>query len=161
DIPEKINKWLSESHAIERGWKAERDVNGWYITNGTERKSLPWSTLKPIIDAGMSLDPEVKAWLSQERELAPYYQGITRKVSPQQIKALSESSPAIGAAIKQQTDRGVDPVSALHNVIGDAHVTKQINSIYDYAKKGVQDVQKTEYAEKMDPLTEERLKKQS
>lgn len=161
DVPEKVNKWLQDSHAIERGWKAEKDINGWYITNGQERKSLPWSTLKPIIDSGMQLDPEVKAYLSQEHELAPYYSGITKKITPEQVQTVAQNSPGLASAIQDKIHAGMDPVSALHSVIGDQHVRNRVNEIYDYAKKGVIDESKSEYAERMDPITEERLKKQS
>lgn len=160
DVPEKINKWLSESHAIEQGWKAEKDVNGWYVTNGTERKSLPWSTIKPIIDAGIKLDPEVKAYLSQEHELAPYYLGMTRRgASVDAINKQAALPTAIGKALKANIDAGMDPVTALHSFIGDSHVNDRIQSIYDYAHKGVQSSTKTEYGEKMDPITEEMEKK--
>lgn len=164
NYPEKINKWLSESHAIEKGWKAEKDVNGWYVTNGTERKSLPWDDvvdksghvvqqgIKKVIDAGVALDPEVRADLAQEHELAPYYNGLSRKMSPEQVQAAMQSS-VWGPKIREKINAGLDPVSALHAAVGDAHVTSKVNSIYDYAKKGIVDVNKGEYAEKMDPLT--------
>lgn len=161
DIPEKINKWLSESHAIERGWKAEKDVNGWYITNGSERKSLPWEKIKPVIDAGVALDPEVKAWLSQEHELAPYYSGVSSKLTPDQVQSMMRSNPNLQMRVADKVSNGnMSPVEALHSVLGDEQVRTRVNSIYDYARKGVVDVQKGEYAEKMDPLTEDRLKKQ-
>lgn len=159
DYPTKINKWLENSHAVERGWKVEKDVNGWYQTNGTETKRLPWSMIKPVIDAGMALDPEVKGDMAQEHELAPYYSGLSRKISPEQVKALASSSPQLGDAINQKINQGMDPVSALHDVVGDQHVRSRVNEIYDYAKKGVIDDVKGEYEEKMDAITEDRLKK--
>lgn len=160
DVPEKVNKWLSESHAIEMGWKAERDVNGWYVTNGTERKTLPWEKIKPVIDAGISLDPEVKAYLSQEKELAPYYNGLSTKMSTGQVQSILQKSPQLNAAVQDKiTHEHMDPVSALHEVVGEMHQTSKVNAIYDYARKGVQNSTKTEYAEKMDPITEEMEKK--
>lgn len=160
DVPEKINKWLSESHAIEAGWKAEKDVNGWYVTNGTERKSLPWEKIKPVIDAGIKLDPEVKAYLSQEHELAPYYLGMSRgHASVEAINKAAALPTPMGKAIKANIDAGMDPVTALHSYVGDSHVNDRIQSIYDYARKGVQSSIKTEYGEKMDPITEEMEKK--
>lgn len=171
DIPKKINEWLSNSHAIERGWKAEKDVNGWYVTNGTERKSLPWDDvvdkhgrviqqgLKKVIDSGMALDPEVKSYLAQEHELAPYYQGVTRKISPTQMQTIMDN-PTYGPKIKEKMAKtNMDPVSALHSVIGDEHVNNQISAIYGMGRKGVIDESKGEYGEKMDELTLEKEKK--
>lgn len=162
DVPEKVNKWLQDSHAIEQGWKVEKPTpdGDWYITNGSERKKLPWATIKPVIDSGMQLDPEVKAYLSQEHELAPYYQGITSRISSDQLHAITTNYPQIGAAMQEKMHTGMDPVSALHSVIGDQHVRDRINQIYDYAHKGVIDEEKTEFSQHMTPLLEEKLKKQ-
>lgn len=171
DIPKKINEWLSNSHAIERGWKAEKDVNGWYVTNGSERKSLPWDDvvdkhgrvvqqgLKKVIDSGMALDPEVKSYLAQEHELAPYYQGVTRKISPTQMQTIMDN-PTYGPKINEKIAKtNMDPISALHSVIGDEHVNNQISAIYGMGRKGVIDESKSEYGEKMDELTIEAAKK--
>lgn len=160
DIPKKVNEWLEHTNAIEKGWKAEKDVNGWYITNGTEKKSLPWEKLKPIIDAGMATDPEVKGWLAQEQELAPYQYGLTKKMSIAHVQDFIDNSPTLGPKVQQQIVNGVDPVKAVHDVVSTTHTNSLINGVYDYARKGVVDSQKSEYAEKMDPITEERMKKQ-
>lgn len=160
DIPEKVNKWLADSHAIERGWKAEQDVDGWYVTNGSEKKKLPWEKIKPIIDAGVALDPEVKAWLSQERELAPYYHGVSSKMRPDQVQQFLQSSPTMASYVEQKvTGKGLSPVQALHETLGDIQETQRKNQIYDYARKGIVDSETGEYSRKMDPLTEARLKK--
>jgi len=161
DIPKKINEWLANSHPEVRGGEVKKDVNGWYITNGTETKRLPMQEVMKIVNAGVDADPEVMPWVRQEGKLAGYKAGIPTSVPDAAIMKYYEKSPAKLKAIQQEmAGSKVGAAQALHNLLGSERQGKLLQDIRDYASKGVIDERKTKYEEEMDPVEAERRKKE-
>lgn len=161
DIPKKINEWLANAHPEVRGGEVKKDVNGWYITNGTETKRLPMEQVMKVVNAGVDADPEVMPWIRQEGRLAGYKQGIPTNISDGTILNYYSKNPTKLAAIQHEMATGkVGAAQALHNLMGTDRQTKILQDIRDYASKGVIDERTTKHLEEMDPITVERLKKE-
>lgn len=161
DIPKKINEWLANSHPEVRGGEVKKDVNGWYITNGSETKRLPMDEVMRVVKAGTDSDPEVMPWIRQESSLAPYKAGITSKIPDQAILTHFQNDPTTLAAIQQgMAGNKSTAAQALQGIISKQRGTQMLQDIQDYASKGVIDEHTTKHLEEMDPLLIEQLKKQ-
>lgn len=161
DIPKKINEWLANSHPEVRGGEVKKDVNGWYITNGSETKRLPMQEVMKIVGAGVDADPEVMPWIHQEGKLAGYKQGIPTNVPDSSILNYYAKDPTKLAAIqKEMAASKVGAGQALHNLLGTDRQNQLMQDIRNYASKGVIDEQTSKHLEEMDPLEVERRKKE-
>lgn len=161
DIPKKINEWLANSHPEVRGGEVKKDVNGWYITNGSETKRLGMDEVMRVVKAGTDSDPEIMPWIRQESALAPYKMGITSKIPDQAIMNHFKDDPATLSAIQQRmAGNKSNAAQALQSILSEQHGTKLLQDIRDYASKGVIDERTTKHLEEMDPILVEQLKKQ-
>lgn len=161
DVPEKINKWLAESKPEVRGGTVKKDINGWYITNGTETKRFTQDEVDRTIKSGLAIDPEVAPWMRQEAALAPYKAGIVKK-GASDLKVLSayQNQPAIMADITDRMRRGgVSAIDAVHQRISEKAMQDMTQGVFDYAHKGIVDERITKHEEEMDPVTVAKAKK--
>lgn len=160
DIPKKINEWLANSHPEVRGGEVKKDVNGWYITNGSETKRLGMDEVMRVVKAGTDADPEVMPWIRQESALAPYKAGISSKIPDQVIMSHFKDDPGTLAAIQQSMAAGkTSAAQALQGIMSHQRGTQLLNDIQNYASKGVIDERTSKHLEEMDPVMVERLKK--
>jgi hypothetical protein len=142
DMPAKINKWLESSHAVERGWKVTRINGDYYQTNGGSRKLLPKSEVKKIVDSAIKLDPEVQAYLNQERELAPYkIPGYTRRLPGEKIMQVVQNNPILKQQVEAGVEQGYSPQEAFAQAIGNSRYEDILRQTDVYSGKGVIDEQ--------------------
>jgi len=161
DIPKKLNEMLANAHPEVRGGEVKKDINGWYITNGTETKRLPMQEVMKIVNAGIDSDPEIMPWIRQQGKLAGYKAGIPTSVPDAVIMKYYQDKPNMLAAIQQEMGASkVGAAKALHNLLGTERQSKLMQDIRDYASKGVIDEQTSKHFEEMDPLEVERRKKE-
>lgn len=161
DIPKKINEWLTNAHPEVRGGEVKKDINGWYITNGSETKRLPMAEVMKIVKAGTDADPEVMPWIRQESTLAPYKQGITSQIPDSVILNYYKNNPAMLSAIQHgMAANNTSAAKVLQSHMAKERGTQLLQDIQDYASKGVVDERTSKHLEEMDPITEARLKKE-
>lgn len=160
DIPKKINTWLADAHPEIRGGEVKKDVNGWYITNGTETKRLPMDRVMQIVNAGVDSDPEVMPWIRQESSLAPYKAGITGNIPDQAVVRYYQNNPQMMAAIQQGMANHKPAAKVVQEMMSATRGKQLLDDIKNYASKGVVSEIKTKHEEEMDPVTVERLKKE-
>lgn len=158
DMPKKINEWISSMHPTVRGQKVEYadKENKFYVTEGSTRKYLTHAEIKPIIDAGMAMDPEVQAYLRQEAQLAPYKMGYNPKMSEQALQEIAGRNPWLRDQYLNYTGKGMNVRDAFKTALGDRTMSGIMRAVDQYGRKGIVDEQTyerglqetTEYATK-------------
>ena len=160
DIPKKINSWLENSHAVERGSKVTNIDGDYYVTNGSTTRKLDWNTIQPIIAAAAKLDPEVQSYLNQERELAPYQiSGYSRKLSDEQLSRAVAGDPQLKQAMETEMAKGMGANQAFEKIIGESRYSELLNGIQSYARKGIIDERSSEYGKTFNPVGSARATK--
>lgn len=147
DMPKKINEWLQHTHPFAKEGTVRKDVSGYYVETSSGSKRLPWESVKDkhgnivqvgvkdIVESGMATDPEVQAYLNQEKEFAPYYSGFSNRITDEQ--AMGAVSPAMMPVFEELVNSGYSPKDALKTLMGELHVSKLKNDIMTHGMKGV------------------------